>query len=62
MSTEVFYTKNNTKNDMLVNCLWTCMIDDIMVVEYQGSEYVLMWNPYRSMYEGKINGLDGFIV
>jgi hypothetical protein len=62
MNTEVFYTKDNTKNEMLVNVLWTCMIDDVCVVEHEGEEYTLQWNSFRSYYEGRVNGLDGYMV
>ena len=62
MNTEVFYTKDNTKNEMLVKVLWTCMIDDVCVVEYNNEEYTLQWNSFNSYYEGRINGLDGYMV
>ena len=33
-----------------------------MIVEYRGNEHWLLWNEYTSMYEGKINGLEGYIL
>ena len=59
---EVFYTKDATRGSFIVTVLWTCMIDDIAVCEYNGKEYTLKWNPYRSMYEGRIDGYDGYII
>lgn len=62
MTTEVFYTKSNTENELIVKVLWTDMIDDVCVIEYNGEEYTLNWNSFNSYYEGRVNGLDGFMV
>ena len=59
---EVFYTRNATRGSFVVNVLWTCMIDDVAVVEYNGEQYTLNWNPFRSMYEGRVDGFDGYMV
>lgn len=37
------------------------MFHDIMVVEYQGEEYDLIWDEYYSYYTGKVGTDDGFI-
>ena len=60
--TEVFYTKDSTKYELLVETQYTDMIDDCMVVSYDGEFYTLYWNLAYSYYEGRIDGLDGFVV
>ena len=60
--TEVFYTKDSTKYELLVETQYTDMIDDCMVVSYDGEFYTLYWNLTYSYYEGRIDGLDGFVV
>lgn len=35
--------------------------DDRMVVKYKETEYVLKWDDYDSVYEGKVDGKLGYI-
>jgi hypothetical protein len=37
------------------------MFSDIMVVEYKGEDYELLWDEHYSYYVGKIDGVEGFI-
>ena len=37
------------------------MFSDIMVVEYKGEDYELLWDEHYCYYVGKINGVEGFI-
>ena len=37
------------------------MFSDIMVVEYKGKDYELLWDEHYSYYVGKIDGVEGFI-
>ena len=67
---EVFYTKDNTKNEMLVTVVYTDWrynlttghLHDSVMVDYNGESYTLLWNPVFSYYEGKVDELDGFMV
>ena len=59
---EVFYTKDNTKGELIISVMYTDPIDDVCIVAYLGEEYTLYWNTMLSYYEGRINGLDGFMV
>jgi len=65
-TTETFIPYNQLKDYMLVNFLELKktehgMFSDIMVVEYKGHEYELLWDEHYSYYVGKINGVEGYI-
>jgi len=59
---DVFYPKNASAGSMIVNVVYTDMIDDLAVVEYKGKEYTLYWNDSKSYYAGEVDGLDGYMV
>ena len=60
--TEVFYPRKNNEGSFVVQVLHTDMYTDIMTVIKDNVEYHLAWNPNRSMYEGDVKGLNGYIV
>jgi hypothetical protein len=57
---EVFYMKRG--GELIVKCLYTDYINDVMIVEYNTQEYTLNWNTYYSYYEGTVAGQIGFLV
>ena len=59
---EVFYVRGPEGHSHIVNVIHTCMLTDVMTVEYQGSEYSLKYNYAHGYYEGTVAGKDGYIV
>jgi len=62
MTTEVFYPRKSNEGSFMVEVVHTDMLTDIMTVLKDSTEYTLAWNPHRSMYEGDVKGLNGYIV
>mgnify|MGYP007113567393 CR=1 FL=1 len=62
--TEIFHPKKANMDHLLVTYVKLEKEDymEKMIVEYRGNEHWLLWNEYTSMYEGKINGLEGYIL
>jgi len=65
-ATEVFYPYNHNKEYLLLTFLELrktedSMFSDIMVVEYKGEEYELVWDEHYSYYSGKVNNIKGFL-
>jgi len=66
MNTETFIPKNQNKDYMLVDFVemkstHRAVMPDIMVVEYQGKTYDLLWDNYYSYFSGQVNGEQGYI-
>ena len=64
--TEVFYPYNQNKEYLLLTFLELrktedSMFSDIMVVEYKGKEYELIWDEHYSYYSGKVDNIEGFL-
>jgi hypothetical protein len=62
MTTEVFYPRKNNESSFMVEVVHTDMLTDIMTVLKDSTEYTLSWNPNRSMYEGDVKGLNGYML
>jgi len=65
-TTETFIPKNQNKDYMLVDFIemkstHQAVMSDIMVVEYRGKTYELLWDSYYSYFSGTVNGEQGFI-
>jgi len=64
---ETFFPYNQLKGHTLVNFIELKkteqgMFSDIMVVEYKGEEYELLWDEHYSYYTGKVNGEKGYVL
>jgi len=64
---ETFFPYNQLKGHTLVNFIELRkteqgMFSDIMVVEYKGEEYELLWDEHYSYYTGKVNGEKGYVL
>jgi hypothetical protein len=61
---EIFHPKKSNVDHLLVTYIKVEKEEymEKMIVEYRGSEHWLLWNDHTSMYEGKINGLEGYVL
>ena len=59
---EVFYAKKSNGSSFIVDVVHTDMINDIMTVEYKGQEYKMEYNHFSHMYEGFVDGQEGYMV
>ena len=65
--TETFFPYSQLKGHVLVEFLELRkteqgMFSDIMVVEYKGEEYELLWDEHYSYYAGVVNGEKGYVL
>jgi hypothetical protein len=65
-TTETFIPKNQNKDYMIVDFVEMrkthgAVMADIMVVNYKGKTYELLWDDYYSYFSGKVDGEWGFI-
>ena len=59
---EVFYVRGPEGYSHIVNVIHTCMLTDVMTVEYHGKEYSLKYNYSNGYYEGSVEDKEGYIV
>ena len=59
---EVFYTKKSNGTSFIVDVVHTCMLTDVMTVNYRGEEYKMNYNHFSHMYEGFVDGQEGYLV
>lgn len=59
---EVFYAKKSNGSSFIVDVVHTDMMSDVMTVEYNGQEYTMKYNHFSHMYEGFVDGQEGYLV